>query len=154
MLNLLNDAVKAYHQIPPGAWQAILASGILSPALHIWHKIHVTRKEKEIAEWAMLAITILVAFGASVFQYLLNTHPGNPKIIALHTSVLAFTMTPTYIWAVKPIFAWLSAKNAQSNVYAAQLAELKSAVIPSTGLPNLPGTAVSATADQNQKDGF
>jgi hypothetical protein len=150
MLNTLNNIVNYYHQIPPGFWQALIASGILSPLVHAWHQVHVTRKEKEIADWAMIIIVILVAFAASVFQYLLTTHPSNPTVIAMHTAVVGFMMTPLYIIVVKPLWTWLSKKSAAADIYNSQL---KSSLIPSTGLP-IAGTSVSATADAGQKDGF
>lgn len=144
LLTLTNDAARALHQIPAGTWQAILASGTLTPLLHVAHRVRVTRKEKEIGEISMLLISILVAFTAAVLQYLFTKHPADPKIIALHTAVLGFTMTPTYIILVKPTWAYLTGKYGE----ASQLEdELKSALVPAEGLP-VEGTSVSAAQAQ------
>jgi hypothetical protein len=150
IINYANDAVKAFHQVPPGFWQALLASGILSPLLKVWKHFRVTKKEKEIAEWAMYLITVGVAFSAALLQYLLTAHPGNPTIIALHTAILSFMLQPVYLLGVKPLWSYFSKKSAAATAFNE---EVKSAAIPATGLP-IAGTSVSATADTNAPDGF
>lgn len=154
VLHYLNQAVSQFHNIPAGFWQALIASGVLSPLIKIWKHFRITKKEKEIAEWAMYGLTIVVAFAVAVFQYLLTTHPQNPQIIALHTAVLSFMLQPVYMFVVKPTWNYLSSKNAAA---AAFNSEVKSAAIPAEGLP-IGGTSASATSattvDQTASDGF
>jgi hypothetical protein len=143
-IDTLNKVVIYYHSIPAGFWQVLIASGILSPLIKAWKHFRITKKEKQIGEIAMYAITVGVAFVAATLQYLFTKHPQDPSIIALHTAVLGFVLTPTYLLAVKPLWAFLSNKFGEAATLEQQL---KSAEIPAGGLP-VEGTSVSASDAQ------
>lgn len=134
VLHLLNEAVTTYQKIPAGFWQALLASGVLVPLLNVYKKIHLTRREQQLTAEAMHVIVIAASFLVAFAQYMLTSHPNDPRIIFLHTAVLSFMTQPVYLGLVKPLWAWSANRFGNS--------ELKRAVIPADGLP-LAGTSVS-----------
>lgn len=141
IIQLANEVALLVHKVPAGFWQALLASGVLAPVLNVYKHLHFTRKEREVEARVMHVAVVAAAFLLSTGQYLLATHPADPRIIALHTAVLGFMTQPVYFFLLKPLLKYAWAPLALKFSEAARLeAELKSATVPPEGLPAAPTT--------------
>ena len=140
IVDFLNKAILLVQHVPSGFWQALIASGVLSPALKVWKHFRVTKKEKQIGEAVMFAVVTGISFVAVVLNYLFTHDPQNPSIILLHTAVLGFMTQPVYYLGVKPLWAKIEKEVAKAE---ALNEAVKAAAIPPEGLP-VADTTVSA----------
>ena len=127
ILNGLNFAAK---NVP---WDAILASGILSPLLLIPKRV--VKKYFIHQEQVMIIVVGLAGLLVAAGNYLLHVPNQNPGIIAIQGAVLAFMTQPIYFIVVKPLCRKISAIIAVEIAKAAAKDEVHSAAVPPEGLP-------------------
>lgn len=135
VLNILNYVAAS---IP---WDAVIASGILSPLLLGVKKWFSVQSEKVMIVLVLIS-GVLVASG----NYLLNVPTSDPSIIAVQGAVLAFMTQPIYFFVVKPFFRWFGETLAAA---AAFKADAQSATVPSEGLPISPVISDVTPANQS-----
>lgn len=124
MQEVLDIANKIAASIP---WDAIIASGILSPLLLGIKKWFSVQSEK-----VMITLVGTVAVLTAAGHYLLTVPTSDPSIIAVQGAVLAFMTQPIYFFIVKPVWKWFSEQLAAAAAYRA---ELQSATEPVGGIP-------------------
>lgn len=115
LVNYLNDFANV---IP---WDAILASGILSPLMV--PVIKFVKAERDITK---LLLVFLGGTGIAIGHYLLTTPTDNPSIVLMQGAVLTFMAQPFWHLLVKPGIAYV--KSEVARAIADQ--EKKSAVLP------------------------
>ena len=123
MENIISTLNNIVSHIP---WQAIAASGIISPLLvgiRKWFNI----KSKRV----LIFLVSLMSAGAVTVNYLLRVPTSDPSILAIQASVVAFMTQPIYHFVVKPGFAWFA-----DTIEAAALfkSEVRSAALPQSGV--------------------
>lgn len=127
MNDFITSIVNAINKIPPGTWQALAASGVISPTLQAikhWFSIE--------SEKYMVFLMIFASGVTAAVAYILNTPNQNPTIIALHTAIIGFITTPFYYYIVKPLYLKFISEVAQAKKLNE---DIKSAAVPPEGLP-------------------
>jgi hypothetical protein len=130
-LNVMNDIARHFP------WEALAASGVISPLLVGIKKWFSVQNEK-----VMISLVILISGLAVAGNYMLHVPTSDPYIIGIQTAVLAFMTQPIYFFIVKPAIAFF--KNEVEK--AAALNEVKSATVPKGGITVTYGTPAPATA--------
>lgn len=122
--NILNTLNQLAVAMP---WDALIAAGILSPALVAIKKWLSIQSEK-----VMVTLVIVLAAAAAGVTYLMTATFTDPSMIGVKTAIIAFMSQPVYFFIVKPAIAWFYSevdKAAKLNM------EMRSAAEPATGLP-------------------
>lgn len=110
-------------------WEAVAASGVLSPVLLAIKKWFSVQSEK-----VMITLVLLAGMLTAAGHYLLNVPTNDPSIIAVQGAVLAFMTQPFYFFIVKPIANTVSEQIAKAQAFDRQI---KSAIEPA---PAVSGT--------------
>ncbi len=108
-------------------WDLVIASGILSPLLVIIKKWMHIQSEK-----VMMSLVLLFGVLGAAATYLLTVETADPSIIAVQGLMIAAMSQPIFFILVKPAATWLSVEFAKARAWDA---EVKSAAVPSGGLP-------------------
>ena len=128
---LLTDAnLAAQYFSNLGGWNAVLASGVLSPigmAIKKLKGIH----NGEFMLWFMGAGSLIAGFTV----YLLTTPQHDPTVIAFLGFITFLASQPFYKVVFKPFFAWLGGQfvTAKAQVEA----QRNPASVPPEGLPSI-----------------
>lgn len=122
----LNQAATYFNNV--GGWNAVIASGVLSPVLMAIKKLK-SIKDGEVMLWLLGASSFIAGF----MVYLLTTPQHDPTIIAFLGFVTFIASQPFYKVIFKPFFAWVSI---QFTTAKAQVeADKNPATVPADGLP-------------------
>lgn len=103
-------------------WQAVAASGMLSPVLLGIKKWFSVQSEK-----VMISLVMLSGMLLSGAHYLMTVPTHDPSIIAVQGAALAFLTQPFYFFIVKPVAASVSEQLAKAAAFDRQV---KSAAEP------------------------
>lgn len=123
----MDEIVKILNYLATNMpWEALVASGIISPLLVGIKKVLSVQSER-----VMISLVLIVSILAATGHYLLTVPTSNPSIIAMQGAVLAFMTQPVYFFLVKPASKWFSETLAAA---AAFKADVKSAAEPQQGL--------------------
>jgi len=126
---LLTDANQvAQYFSSLGGWNAVLASGVLSPigmAIKKLKGIH----NGEVMLWIMGAGSLIAGF----LVYLLTTPQHDPTVIAFLGFITFLASQPFYKVIFKPFFAWLGGQFATAKLQVE--AQKNPASVPPEGLP-------------------
>jgi hypothetical protein len=124
---MLQKVLDILNNVPPGTYEALLASGIISPLL-----VGVKKWFSVQSERVMITLVVVLGMLAAAGNYLLHVPTQDPSIIALQGAVIAFMTQPVYFFFVKPLFGKIS-----STLEAAAKFndEVKSAAEPAGGVP-------------------
>lgn len=134
-------------------WDAVAASGVLSPLL-----VGVKRWFSVQSERIMISLVILFAMLAAAGNYLLNVPSQDPGVIAVQGAVLAFMTQPVYFFVVKPAYKWFSGQLAKAAAFDEQVkANTEPVPVPSAAAaslapvePAVPARAIPVTDDFSQ----
>lgn len=131
---MLEQIWNTINQIPSEAWdiliEILVSAIIVSPlalGLKKWWKID--------GEKVMLGLVILASLLASVIIYLQSDPRFAPWIVAVQGGLTFATTQPVYYLFVKPLFTRLSLWFSSQVDQAVALNDVKSAALPSDGLP-------------------
>jgi hypothetical protein len=116
----LNDFAQA---VP---WDAATYGFLLSPLLLLVKKIKGIHNG-ELMVWLLLAGSLLAGFA----NYLTETQPGDPRVIAFNSFVTLIATQPVYKLLLKPAIAFFQA---QVDKAVAFNEEVKSAAVPNGGI--------------------
>lgn len=109
-------------------WNAVAASGVLSPLLLGIKKWFSVQSEK-----VMITLVALLACLTAAGHYLLTVPTHNPSIIAVQGFVLAFMTQPIYFFVVKPTVKWFDERVEEAA--ALNLAKSAAEPVPSVTAP-------------------
>lgn len=124
---MLQKILDILNNVPPGTYEAMIASGVISPVLLGIKKWLSVKSER-----VMVTLVIVIAMLTAAGNYLLHVPVHDPSIIALQGSVIAFMTQPVYFFFVKPLFNKVSETLSAASKFND---EVKSAVEPPEGLP-------------------
>lgn len=126
---IINYANEFATNVP---WDAIVASGVLSPVILLlkkWLNIKDDKRREKVMISLVLTLSMLTAAG----NYLLHVPSQDPSIIALQGAALAFMTQPVYFFIVKPAIAAFRReveKAAQFNLDVRSAAEPPKPIAP------------------------
>lgn len=122
----LNQAAAYFTNV--GGWNAVVASGILSPVGMAIRKFKGI-DNGEVMLWLIAAGSLLSGF----FVYLLTTPQHDPTVIAFLGFVTFLASQPFYKVIFKPLFAWIGIQFATAKAQVE--ADKNPATVPAEGLP-------------------
>lgn len=125
-VNDLNLIATYFNNL--GGWQAVVASGVLSP-VGIGIKKLKGIDNGEVMIWLMAAGSLVAGF----MVYLLTTPQHDPTVIAFLGAVTFLASQPFYKVIFKPFFGWLGGQFATAKLQVE--AQRNPASVPPEGLP-------------------
>jgi hypothetical protein len=128
---ILSNANDLARHFP---WDALVASGVISPLLVGVKKWRITKNVESLfkKDWFVYLTLLLLSALTAAGNYLLHTPTSDPTIIAIQTAVVAFLTQPIYFFIVKPALAYF---RGEINRAAEHNLQIKSAAVPVGGLP-------------------
>lgn len=121
MLELLNHLAQVFP------WDAAVYGPVIVPVLALIKKV-ADIKDGEVMVWLLIAASLVSGF----VDYIMQTQPSDPRVIAFNAAIAGITSQPVYKLVLKPAMKFFSnqvEKAAQFNL------EVKSAAMPAGGLP-------------------
>lgn len=124
----LNQLAQTFNNL--GGWNAVVASGVLSPIGMAVKKLK-NIDNGEVMLWLIAAGSLLAGF----VVYLLTTPQHDPTVIAFLGVVTFVGTQPFYKVIFKPFFAWLGGQFATAKAQVE--AQKNPASVPAEGLPTI-----------------